>query len=302
MNDNDHMPCPYCRERIARGASLCRHCDRGIDPAQFAPCSSCHEMIRKQATRCRFCQTKLEERLESKPEQPILKLEKEPPAPPVIRTNFFGFGKKQPAKDNSQPASPQSGGTASYGEGVRAQVFEVIVRQAMAGAPWREICAGPMNINNITPEEVENEVAKRRNDFFVPPHPPDYSKSSDPTERDVEFGRLIHRLMRIADDIAVTDSRALRMTLAEELRTAAKELEAARVNSLDTLRKFLEEKKLAKEDLDKELLGFTSKYDAILDLVNDRDRQIEELREELKKLRKQLAEENSDEDEESSDS
>ena len=48
-----------------------------------------------------------------------------------------------------------------YGTGVRAQVFEVIVRQAIAGAPWREICAGPMQVNNITPEEVELEVNRR---------------------------------------------------------------------------------------------------------------------------------------------
>jgi hypothetical protein len=53
-------------------------------------------------------------------------------------------------------------GTGSYGHGVRAQVFEVIVRQALAGAPWREICAGPMQVNNITPDEVESEVKRRQ--------------------------------------------------------------------------------------------------------------------------------------------
>jgi hypothetical protein len=52
--------------------------------------------------------------------------------------------------------------SGSYGSGVRAQVFEVIVRQALAGAPWREICAGPMSVNNITPEEVETEVKRRQ--------------------------------------------------------------------------------------------------------------------------------------------
>jgi hypothetical protein len=50
----------------------------------------------------------------------------------------------------------------SYGEGVRSQVFEVIVRQAIAGAPWREICAGPMEVNGIRPEEIEEEVARRQ--------------------------------------------------------------------------------------------------------------------------------------------
>jgi hypothetical protein len=52
--------------------------------------------------------------------------------------------------------------SGSYGSGVRAQVFEVIVRQALAGAPWREICAGPMSVNNITPDEVETEVKRRQ--------------------------------------------------------------------------------------------------------------------------------------------
>ena len=45
--------------------------------------------------------------------------------------------------------------------GIRQQVFEVIVRQALAGAPWREICAGPMQVNNIDPREVEDEVVRR---------------------------------------------------------------------------------------------------------------------------------------------
>jgi len=46
--------------------------------------------------------------------------------------------------------------------GVRAKIFEVIVRQALAGVPWREICAGPMQINGISPEEVEAEVKRRK--------------------------------------------------------------------------------------------------------------------------------------------
>lgn len=53
-------------------------------------------------------------------------------------------------------------GSGSYGIGVRAQVFEVIVRQALAGAPWREICAGVMQVNDITPEEIEEELRRRR--------------------------------------------------------------------------------------------------------------------------------------------
>jgi hypothetical protein len=84
-------------------------------------------------------------------------------------------------KENRAPATPESqvavapsslaianptasfvSAAGSYGSGVRAQVFEVIVRQALAGAHWREICAVPMQINNISPEEVESEVKRRQ--------------------------------------------------------------------------------------------------------------------------------------------
>jgi hypothetical protein len=50
----------------------------------------------------------------------------------------------------------------SYGSSVRAQVFEVIVRQGLAGAPWRYICAGPMKVNNISEEEIQAEIDRRR--------------------------------------------------------------------------------------------------------------------------------------------
>lgn len=53
--------------------------------------------------------------------------------------------------------------------GVRAQVFEVIVRQALAGAPWQELCAGPMGCNNINPAEIEEEVRRRRGGGNRPP-------------------------------------------------------------------------------------------------------------------------------------
>lgn len=83
------------------------------------------------------------------------------------------FQAPQPALTPAPPSPPQgnlappttsySGGqSGSYGMGVRQQVFEVIVRQALAGAPWREICAGPMSVNNIKPEEVEAEVKRRQ--------------------------------------------------------------------------------------------------------------------------------------------
>lgn len=67
-----------------------------------------------------------------------------------------------PRPQVAAPTTPFSGATGSYGSGVRAQVFEVIVRQALAGAPWREICAGPMQVNNISADEVEAEVKRRQ--------------------------------------------------------------------------------------------------------------------------------------------
>ena len=63
---------------------------------------------------------------------------------------------------NVPPGMGGGMGGGSYGNGVRAQVFEVIVRQALAGAPWREICAGPMQVNSISADEVEAEVKKRQ--------------------------------------------------------------------------------------------------------------------------------------------
>ena len=45
---------------------------------------------------------------------------------------------------------------------VRALVFEIIVRQAMAGTPWKEVSAGPMYANRISAEEIEAEVERRR--------------------------------------------------------------------------------------------------------------------------------------------
>jgi len=53
-------------------------------------------------------------------------------------------------------AAPAEGGLK------RAQVLEVIVRVALGGSAWRQICAETMLANEITAEEVENEVKRRR--------------------------------------------------------------------------------------------------------------------------------------------
>jgi hypothetical protein len=52
-----------------------------------------------------------------------------------------------------------------YGKDVRGQVFEVIVRQGLAGAPWREIFQGPMMVNRISEASVAYEI-KRRQDHL----------------------------------------------------------------------------------------------------------------------------------------
>ncbi len=47
-------------------------------------------------------------------------------------------------------------------ESLRQAVLEVVVKQALVGAPWRELCKGPMEINGISESEIEAEVVRRR--------------------------------------------------------------------------------------------------------------------------------------------
>lgn len=92
------------------------------------------------------------------PTQPINQMSA-PSSPP---TTPLPEPSKQ-AVPSSTPTTPSLPGSQGiYSNGVRTQVFEVIVRQALAGAPWREICAGPMQVNNISPDEVEAEVKRRQ--------------------------------------------------------------------------------------------------------------------------------------------
>jgi hypothetical protein len=83
-------------------------------------------------------------------------------APVTTPTQMALQPSQQAIPRQNQATTPFSQTGGSYGSGVRAQVFEVIVRQALAGAPWREICAGPMQVNNISPDEVESEVKRRQ--------------------------------------------------------------------------------------------------------------------------------------------
>jgi hypothetical protein len=59
---------------------------------------------------------------------------------------------------------------------VRAAVFLVIVRKALAGEPWKETCAAPMRTNNITPEEIMAEL-----DNQPPPNGPAAASAGIPS-------------------------------------------------------------------------------------------------------------------------
>jgi hypothetical protein len=74
----------------------------------------------------------------------------------VMAKKVHGFIEEMKATNEQPPPEPGEGMT------LRQQVLEVIVRQAMAGAPWQEICAGPMKMQNITVEEVEEAVKRRK--------------------------------------------------------------------------------------------------------------------------------------------
>ena len=94
------------------------------------------------------------------PQAPIPLQAPIPPLPPASKSQ----AKAKAESENFSESDAQYGFSTqagSFGSGVRQQVFEVVVRQAMAGAAWQQICAGPMQVNNITPEEVQAEVDRR---------------------------------------------------------------------------------------------------------------------------------------------
>lgn len=53
-------------------------------------------------------------------------------------------------------------GVSPSGIVVRTQVFENIVRKALAGAEWRQLCASVMRVNQISVDEVRIEVVRRK--------------------------------------------------------------------------------------------------------------------------------------------
>ncbi len=275
MTEPESAVCPHCSETIVRGASLCRHCERGLDPKLFSECPKCLEMIRKEATVCRFCSGKLPKKdHDATPEQSSSQdhVSREGGVSPVPKFYLPNLGKLfKHGKEPSPPADPHH---LTYGAGVRAQVLEVIVRQALAGAPWREICAGPMLVNNITPQEVEAEVKKRLKMDTMDTEEEDLT----PLEQSLHKGdKQVKRLLRIADDIAGSPSQSQRQNLADELREITRHLRTA----LEVIKEQNDSNTLAGTILQNELDGYGTKYDALLDLVNERDRLIEELKKQI---------------------
>ncbi len=54
----------------------------------------------------------------------------------------------------------------------KEEVFEHIVRQALAGAPWKEIYPAVLQFNGITVAEIEQEVKLRWDHLRKPKDPP----------------------------------------------------------------------------------------------------------------------------------
>jgi len=140
-NNSDQRQCPFCKELTAESQPQCQHC--GLDmTAAHEPCEQCGRVIKSEAVVCRHCHFARSGWDES-------------PRPKARKHSQAHDWSKAHDRSNHTMDSGQ------YGQGVRAQVFEVIVRQGMAGAPWRTICAGPMQVNNISSEEVDAEIRRR---------------------------------------------------------------------------------------------------------------------------------------------
>ncbi len=75
-------------------------------------------------------------------------------------------GHNAPTAQSSVAVADKRSG--SYGTGVRSQLMELAVKQAMNGGAWRESCAGILASNQIAIEEVEFEVRRRQSlgEFF----------------------------------------------------------------------------------------------------------------------------------------
>jgi hypothetical protein len=251
-------------------------------------------MIRIGAKVCRFCNTRFESTFDGSPLEPPFSVlpdfsnppsrsdaSEEPSKEPgskdspreggIPKFNLPQFGKLfKHSKDSPQQDANQQG---KYGPGVREQVFEVIVRQALAGAPWREICAGPMHVNNITAQEVEAEV-RRRMGMLQELDDADVN-TVDHNVRKCD--KLTKRLLQIADDIA---SGHPQKNLPSDMRVLVRQLMAA----VDAIKEQADNNALTNAILQNEVDSYGTKYDALLDLLNSRNGIIDRLRKRLADL------------------
>lgn len=113
-------------------------------------------------------------------------------------------------------AGDRRNGSGTYGAQVRHQVFEVIVRQALAGARWKDICAGPMQLNNISIEEVEWEISRRFRAFSRDAQDDDFLGLPD----------VRRRLLLLVDDLENLLKEIPKRAIMVDLGQAAGKIEA----------------------------------------------------------------------------
>ncbi len=123
----------------------CKNCKKQLQPDWFF-CPGCGSPVHETSVMGDYLRSA--DKIDDSPGQPENQADT---VAGLIRNIFTNSSKEKAPVDEGK-----------YGAGVRAQVLEVVVRQAIAGAPWQEICRGPMQVNSITIEEVEEEVQKRK--------------------------------------------------------------------------------------------------------------------------------------------
>lgn len=156
-----------------------------------------------------------------------------------------------------------------YSSGVRAQVFEVIVKQALADAPWKEICAAPMTVNNITVEEVEAELQRRRPKPVTEPLPViENSAPAITNSAEAAMQAAMHEAKRMGNAFVSSEHVLLGLLqvdgLANEILRAFPVVpQKVRVKVLQILKTDL----VVKEDIEEEDIAYTLRTEQILDLA-----------------------------------
>jgi Ca-activated chloride channel family protein len=138
----------------------------------------------------------------------------------------------------SSPTPGAGGGFGSYGHGVQSQVFEVIVQQGVAGMDWRQTCVQIMQINNIDPDKVQEEVDKRVASQGAAPKPKMPTSTNIP-----EVKRCLERLQNVLNT-CFQKLQAGETPEVEELEKARLELisalaQSSAAGSVPQLQKFL---------------------------------------------------------------